>query len=135
MRIRVRSSRRRYDRITLNLASMIDVTFLLLAYFMMTMVIEAREDHLSPTLQAQTESVVGEASDFQPQQVDVLVIDGAPAYRLGERVMRDRAALEASLEQLPKSIGVFINVHEGVSVEFAVAAIQIARDARFEQVT
>ena len=37
----------------LNLASMIDVTFLLLAYFMVAMVLEQNEDHLSPTLQTQ----------------------------------------------------------------------------------
>ena len=53
MRIRARPSRRRAERITLNLASMIDVTFLLLIYFMVTMVLQDQEDHLSPTLQTQ----------------------------------------------------------------------------------
>ena len=33
---------------------MIDVTFLLLIYFMVTMVMTPDEDHLSPTLQTQT---------------------------------------------------------------------------------
>ena len=135
MRIRVRPSRRRLERITLNLASMIDVTFLLLAYFMLTMVITAREDHLSPTLQTQRESASGEASDFQPQIIEVLILDGAPAYRLGTRVFRDRAALTAALEGLPRSVGVFIKVYAGVPVGFAVAAIQVGRDAGFEQVT
>jgi biopolymer transport protein ExbD len=135
MRIRVRPSRRRLERITLNLASMIDVTFLLLAYFMLTMVITAREDHLSPTLQTQRESASGEASDFQPQIIEVLVLDGAPAYRLGTRIFRDRAALTAALEGLPRSVGVFVKVYAGVPVGFAVAAIQVGRDAGFEQVT
>jgi biopolymer transport protein ExbD len=135
MRIRVRPSRRRLERITLNLASMIDVTFLLLAYFMLTMVITAREDHLSPTLQTQRESASGEASDFQPQVIEVMVLDGAPAYRLGTRIFRDRAALTAALEGLPRSVGVFVKVYAGVPVGFAVAAIQVGRDAGFEQVT
>jgi biopolymer transport protein ExbD len=37
--------------VTLNLASMIDLTFLLLIYFMVTTVLARPEDRLSPTLQ------------------------------------------------------------------------------------
>ena len=135
MRIRVRPSRRRPEQITLNLASMIDVTFLLLTYFMVTMVLAAQEDHLSPTLQTQRESTSGEASDFQPQVIEVLPLNGAPVYRLGSRIMRDRRELAAVLEPLPKSVGVFVKVDDGVPVGVAVAAIQVARDAGFEQVT
>jgi biopolymer transport protein ExbD len=135
MRIRVRPSRRRLERITLNLASMIDVTFLLLAYFMLTMVLTAREDHLSPTLQTQRDTLSGEASDFQPQVIEVLVLDGAPAYRLGARRFRTREELAAALEGLPTEVGVFIKVFDGVEVGYAVAALQLARDAGFEQVT
>ena len=114
---------------------MIDVTFLLLTYFMVTMVLAAQEDHLSPTLQTERDSASGEASDFQPQIIDVLVLDGAPAYRLGTRVIDQRADLADALRDLPTSVGVFINVSDGVPVGFAVAAIQVARDAGFEKVT
>jgi len=134
MRFGGRASRRASGRITLNLASMIDVTFLLLMYFMVTMVVLANEDFLSPTLKTESSSA-GEASDFQTQQLDVRVIDGAPAYQLGTRVMRDRAALRERLAQLPKSVGLLVRVSDGVDVQFAVSAIQIARDAGFEQVT
>ena len=135
MRIRARPSRRRVDRITLNLASMIDVTFLLLIYFMVTMVLSDQEDHLSPTLQTETEATAGEATDFQPQIIDVMVLDGAPAYRIGSRVMRDRSELAEALAPLPTSVGVFIKVATGVPVGFAVQAIQVSRDAGFDQVT
>jgi biopolymer transport protein ExbD len=117
------------------MTSMIDVTFLLLAYFMITMVITAREDHLSPTLQTQRESATGQASDFQPQIVEVFLREGKPAYRLGTMVTSERAGLVDALAPLPKSVGVFINVSDGVPVGFAVAAVQVARDAGFEQVT
>ena len=83
MRIRVRPSRRRPKRITLNLASMIDVTFLLLIYFMVTTVLVDKEDHLSPTLQTQRDAATGEASDFQPQIVEVLMLDGAGLLTAG----------------------------------------------------
>lgn len=135
MRIRARPSRRRVDRIALNLASMIDVTFLLLIYFMVTMILQDREDHLSPTLKTERRDASGAAVDFQPQRIEVLAENGREVYRLGRRVLGDRGQLAAALEPLPKSVGVFVVVHGGVSVGHAVSAVQIARDAGFEQVT
>jgi biopolymer transport protein ExbD len=114
---------------------MIDVTFLLLTYFMVTMVLAAQEDHLSPTLQTERDSASGEASDFQPQIIEVIALDGAPAYRLGTAVMRNRRELAATLEPLPKSVGVFVKVDDGIPIGVTVAAIQVARDVGFEQVT
>ncbi|MCZ6834687.1 MAG: biopolymer transporter ExbD [Planctomycetota bacterium] len=135
MRIRVKPSRRRPDRITLNLASMIDVTFLLLIYFLVTTVLAKQEDRLSPTLQTESESASGELSDFQPQIVKVMNIDGAPGYQLGPNVFRTKEDLARTLGGLPKTAGVFIHVHNDLPVGFAVAAIQAARDAGFDQVT
>ncbi len=114
---------------------MIDVTFLLLLYFMVTTVLAKPEDRLSPTLQTQRDSAVNSASDFQPQIVEVMRIGDAPGYRLGASIFRDKAALTAALRRLPKAPGVFINVHDDVEVAYAVAAVQAARDAGFEQVT
>ncbi len=134
MRIRVPQSRRRLDRISLNLASMIDVTFLLLVYFIVTMVLLPPEDRLSPMLQTQAEAA-GPTSDLQPQVIEVRRIDERPAYRLGTRVFSRKRDLAAALQPLPKSAGVFVHVFEHVPVEFAVAAMQAAHDAGFEQVT
>lgn len=134
MRIGTRKSRRRQDRVTLNMASFIDATFLLLAYFLVTTSLTMPEDRLSPTLQTRSPEA-GQASDFQMQKVDVMRIDGEPAYRLSSRVLRDRTELRDALEPLPKDAGVFILVHDEVPVGFAVAAIQVARDMGFDQVT
>jgi len=135
MRIRVNPSRRRLDRITLNLASMIDVTFLLLIYFLVTQVMARPEDRLSPLLQTRQEQATGQQSDFQTQIVEVLSLDGRPTYRIGSRTMTDRQALRAVLDELPTGEGVIIEVAGQVPVEFAFAAIQVASDAGFEQVT
>jgi biopolymer transport protein ExbD len=134
MRIRVAPSRRRLDRVTINLASMIDVTFLLLFYFMAATMLDNRETRLSSGLQ--TEAKAGQqASDFQPQSVQVIMVDGSPAYRIGSTVARSRDELRAALEPLHKPTGLFVKVAEGVPVGFAVAAVQIGRDVGFEQVT
>ena len=114
---------------------MIDVTFLLLIYFMVTMVLRDQEDHLSPTLQTESEAATDEATDFQPQIIDVVMVDGAPAYRVGPRVMHERSELADALSRLPKSVGVFVKVTAGVPVGFAVQAIQVSHDAGFDQVT
>jgi biopolymer transport protein ExbD len=135
MRIRVRQPRRRFDRITINLASMIDVSFLLLFYFMAATMLEDRESRLSTGLQTQSPGAAGSLGDFQTQNIEVRVVDSAPAYVLGARVCRDRRELAAALAPLPKAAGVFVKVTDGVDVGFAVAAIQIARDAGFDQVT
>ncbi len=135
MRVRRRRTRRRLEGITLNLVSMIDVTFLMLIYFMVTTVLAQTEDRLSPSLQTRSEESAGPTSDFQPQIVDVLLVDQTPAYRIGEAVLRDRTALLGALERLYRPAGLFVRVSDGVSVEFVAAAIQSARDAGFEQVT
>ena len=114
---------------------MIDVTFLLLIYFMVTTVLEKQEDRLSPTIQTENEDTSGESSDFQPQVVQVRRMEGEPAYQLGPSTYRQKAELQKALANLPKTAGVFIRVSNQVPVGFAVAAIQAARDAGFDQVT
>ena len=60
MRIHARKNSRRADRLTLNLASMIDCTFLLLAYFIVTTIVVSPEDRLSPNLQSERDESAAE---------------------------------------------------------------------------
>src|SRR5688572_14634067 len=135
MRVPIPPTRRRFDRITINLASMIDVSFLLLFYFMVATMLEDRETRLSTGLQTQSPGEAGSVGDFQTQNIDVRIVEQAPAYQVGARLARDRDELAAVLAPLPKGAGVFVKVHDDIPVGFAVAAIQVARDAGFDQVT
>ncbi len=119
----------------LSLSSMIDVVFLLLAYFLITTVVTQREDRLTPNLQLERDASGGETQDFEPQVVEVLVIDSSVVFRIGGRDFTERAALIAALEELPKDPGLFIRVTDGPSVGDAAMAIQCGRDAGFEEVT
>ena len=119
----------------MNMTSMIDVTFLLLVYFMVSTVLASPEDRLTPTIRTQKEAASGSDADFQPQIVDVMLFDGKPVYRLGELVFRSATGLTRRLSNLPTELGVFIRGGEGVSVGFTMAAVQAARDAGFDQVT
>ena len=122
-------------RLVMNMTSLIDVTFLLLVYFMVSTVMARPEDRLTPTIQTQDQSVKGSDSDFQPQSVDVLLINGVQVYQLGQQTIKTAQELRQRLSGLPLDLGVFIRAGDGVSVGFTMAAIQAARDAGFKQVT
>jgi len=135
VRIRAPKNPRRLDKVTINLASMIDVSFLLLFYFMVATMLEDREKRLSTALQTQSPANAKAVSDFQTQNIEVRMIDSAPAYRLGAHTLHSKKELTEALEGLPKNAGVFVRVFDDVPVGFAVAAVQAARDMGFEQVT
>jgi hypothetical protein len=82
-----------------------------------------------------SQTSVGADADFQPQIVEVLMVQGGPAYRLGTEVFRDRQALAAALVPLNKPGGLFVKVFDDVPVSAAATAIQAGRDAGFERLT
>lgn len=130
----MRFQRKTHDRKPeISLASMIDVTFLLLAYFVITSGSGVNESKLSPNLRVQQGSEVQD--DLEPQVLEVLRVDGVPVFRLGSVDLATRAELVAALDPLPREKGLFVRVHAGVEVAAAAAAIQCARDAGFEAVT
>jgi len=135
MRIRVKQSRRGTPRLVLNLASMIDVVFLLLIYFMVTITVWTPEDRLQSALHVDREAAAGSATDFQPQIVDVLLLEGQPAFQVGTRVFRDQPSLTAALGSLNLSAGLFVRVRDEPPVEAVMAAFQAGHDAGFTKLT
>ena len=121
-------------RVTLSLSSMIDVVFLLLAYFIVTTVITQREDRLSPNLSIEDQAGGTAQQDFEPQVLEVKLVDGSVEYSIGDRRFADRGPLVEALSKLPQGPGLFVRVHDGPTVS-AAAAIQCGRDAGFKEVT
>ncbi len=118
----------------LQLVSMVDMIFLLLIYFLASTSYAPPESHLAPALMAQ-QIAGGRAADLQPQVVEVAPVAGEPAFRIGEHVLRSSDALREVLESLPKDGGVFIKGSGNVATQWAIEAIQAARDAGFVKVT
>ncbi len=114
---------------------MIDVTFLLLIYFIQTMIIAPQEDSVSPALRVHDQDAAGERSDFQPQVIEVVRLDGQAVFRLGSQTFSTQRDLTDALRPLPKDAGVFVRVKDDVRVDHAMAALQAAHDAGFEKVT
>lgn len=117
----------------LNMASMIDATFLLLAFFIMTSAAGTNESRLSPNLRV--EQGTDAKDDLEPQVLEVLRSGDAIVFRLGSSDLADRDALRAALEALPLEQGLFVRGYPGVDVGSVAAAIQVARDTGFEAVT
>ncbi|HYC80661.1 MAG TPA: biopolymer transporter ExbD [Solirubrobacterales bacterium] len=119
----------------LPLTSLIDVVFLLIIYFLVTAHYAQPESDLSAALQSNRQSG-GRAADLQPQVVHVaLAEDGRVTFRIGERLVHDKAALAAVLRELPKEGGAFLRVGAEAPVWGAAAAWQACRDAGFEKVS
>ena len=129
-----KSNRRGINRATLSLSSMIDVTFLLLIYFIVTTVLSKPEDQLNPALLIDQGSVV-EDSLMDPQIIYVQTKNLQLIYKLGSQQFSDRSVLAEVLKVLPKEPGIIIKADDSVTVGFAVAAIQESRDAGFTKVT
>lgn len=116
------------------LIPMIDVVFLLLVYFLQTHTYNPPESELTPALDV--ERVAGGiGADYQPLVIEVALFEGRPGFRVGQHVHRDQASLTALLEELPRQGGVFVQGSDALSVSWAAAALQAARDAGFERVT
>ncbi|TVQ30589.1 MAG: biopolymer transporter ExbD [Phycisphaeraceae bacterium] len=127
--------RSKFMRVTarVHITGMIDVIFLLLIFFMTTTTLAVPESQLSSALQTQYDA--GSAADFQPIIVEAGVVMDSPAYRLGERIIRDPLELVRVLRELPREQGVFFRVESGVSVDWIASGIQACRDAGFTKVT
>lgn len=133
MKIGEKSRRGAHGPISLNMTSMIDATFLLLAYFIFTTVSGDQESQLMADVSA---SRVGTgASALSPQIIDVESDSGGAVFRIGSRNIRERKDLAAVLKQLPHDIGIVVRVHSGPDVAAVAAAMQAAQDAGFEKVT
>ncbi len=102
--------RRSLDQVPLNLASMIDVTFLLLIYFMVSTVLAPDERTLETAIKREQEGASRDDRDFRPQRVRVLRDAEGPLWRLGQRTIRERAELERVMADLPTEAGMVVEV-------------------------
>jgi biopolymer transport protein ExbD len=118
----------------LPMTSMIDVVFLLLIFFLVTVSSTAPESELSSTLSPQSEAS-GAGAVLQPQIVSVERRGDSVVYRLGSHELSSREGLLALLVELPRESGVVVKVANDVPVEAAAGALQACKDAGFVKVS
>lgn len=134
----MRLSRRQHHDLStsggLPMTSMIDVVFLLLIFFMVTVSASAPESDLASTLKPESNQQ-GAAADFQPQIVTVSRSGDAVFYKLGAHQLTTRSELARLLKELPKNSGVIVKVYNDVPVEAAAGVLQTCKDAGFNKVS
>jgi biopolymer transport protein ExbD len=131
-----RSEDRRFaiEKVRLPLVALIDVVLFLLLYFMIAGTLAGDESLLASSLQTEKRGA-GRGSDLQAQ---ILYVEGSPQgtrFRLGDRVVNDRAGLASLLRQLPRENGILVKVAPQARVDGAAAALQACKDGGFQKVS
>ena len=115
----------------INMTSMIDATFLLLSFFLVTSGMQRMEGKLTGALG----TAAAGKGDLQAVVVEVGGVPGAIEYRVAGRAIAGEQALRELLRPMPKAPGVAVRVRSGPSVADAAATLQLVRDAGFERVS
>jgi biopolymer transport protein ExbD len=113
---------------------MIDVVFLLLIFFMVTVSASTPESDLASTLKPQSERQ-GAAADFQPQVISIERSGDTVVYSLGSHRLTSRVELARLLRELPRDSGVVVKVSNAVPVESAAGVLQTCKDVGFTRVS
>jgi biopolymer transport protein ExbD len=122
------------EGVRLPLIALVDVVLFLLLYFIIAGTLTPPEGELASSLKTDRGGT-SRASDLLPQILLVEQAGGRARFRIGERVMEDKAGLVALLTQLPKEGGIVLKVAGEAPVEWAATALQACRDAGFVNVS
>lgn len=118
------------------MASMIDVVFLLLIFFMTTARFVKTERDLDSGIKVERQSASQQQSDFEPAIVDVVQSEGRFVFRLGGREFGTQQELVRVLRQFEnKANGAFVRVSDEAPFDRAAAAIQACKTAEFVTVS
>ncbi len=119
--------------VEMQMTSMIDVTFLLLIFFMATSGFQQTERELNPAIKVNKPASTKATSRVEPAIIDVgKATGGAYVYKLGGREFSDPAELETVLRKLEsKGDGAFVRAEDDAPFNMAAAAIQAAKQAGY----
>jgi biopolymer transport protein ExbD len=109
------------SRAVVRIAGLVDLVFLLLAFFLVTTALLERESRVATSLGVRG----GEQQVVSPVQV-LVEIDG---WRIGDRRVATTQALQEILRALPEAPGIVIKPSPGVSAGAVIKTIREARAA------
>jgi len=108
-------------RAVVRIAGLVDLVFLLLAFFLVTTALLDPESSIAASLGAGVSSTVV----VPPAQIEV----GAGRWTLGSQTVQTSRELQELLEALPRGPGVVVQASPGARASDLVQAIQAARSA------
>jgi biopolymer transport protein ExbD len=125
--------RNREKKFALNMTPMIDVTFNLLIFFMVTMGFVKTERNLDSGIKVQR-STARSTSDLEVAVVQVIKSEssGAFVFKLGGREIAEASELQSLLNQFEnKQSGAFVQVSDEAPYGKAAEALQACKSANF----
>jgi biopolymer transport protein ExbD len=130
-------SSRRSKPVEMQMTSMIDVTFLLLIFFMISATFVHEEKELDPAVKVNRPSSSQSTAALEPAIIELVPgSGGAYVYKVGARELANDNELRDVLSEFGnKSDGAFLRVSDGAPFEMAAAGINAARKAGFRNVT
>ena len=117
-------------RATLSLASMIDVVFLLLIFFMVATIIRPQEATLTTHLTGRS----SQTASLEPQVVRIVMVGDQPEWRIGAHQIQDPEDLQIVMANLAGDAGLTVSPDGNVPVGAGVAVVDAARAAGIESV-
>ena len=117
-----------------NLTPLIDVVFLLLAYFVLTAALALPERALTPAISVDGQGA-DDSAEVEPQIVQVRTQRGQVVYQLGAQNHSTLDSLRSALRQLPQDPGLVIKAEPGTPFGAGAGAIQAGRDVGFQDIT
>lgn len=121
---------------TLNIASLVDVVFLLLIFFMCTSSFDRLEGTLPAEFPGRPKTPAELVEDFDPVQIDLTRSGGSVLVRCDGEPCGTFAILQRHLEarRALADVPVIIAGEESVPLEYMVGALDACRTAGFERV-
>lgn len=135
--MRLTSRSRRNKPVEMQMTSMIDVTFLLLIFFMTSAAFIREEKEFDPAVKVNRPSTQSQSSPLQPAIIELVTgSEGTYVYKMGAREMKNERELKELLMAFDnKADGAFLRVNDGAPFAMAAAGIQAAKQAGFRNVT
>jgi len=133
--MRLTSAKRNRERsVELSMTSMIDVVFLLLIYFIVTLSFVKTERQLDSAIETRRQTAKS-AGAMEPAIIEIRLAGGRWIFRLGSLDFTQQDALTDTLRRFPnKEDGAFVRVPDGAPFRYPAAAIQAAKSAGFVNV-
>jgi biopolymer transport protein ExbD len=130
--MRLSSRKNKGGSVEMQMTSMIDVTFLLLIFFMATSSFVKAERELNPNIKVNKPAATKTTSHVEPAIIDIVRGEGGFVYKLGGREFKSADELLAVLRQLEnKGEGAFVRADDAAPFDMAATAIQTCKSAGF----
>lgn len=120
----------------LSTASMIDVVFLLLIFFLVTTTFLPPERQLDPAILVERQARGATSVNIEPLSIEIVRHEGIAVYRAGATIGQELSAIQPIIDQYPdKSSGAWIRLADDVPFGMAAVAVNACKEAGFQPVS